>query len=265
MILEKSLGLLFFLFSVGVAHAAISKDVESTTIQPNIPKQSNLIDLRTHTTSEEERKIIQRNMGVLIEAFRTEDMQLISYISKKEMTHILLYGRDQGGGNLFHYLAQNQSLNPEFIQKVFIGEYREYKKKPVYAEPSDKYYTVREQVSGGLIEVSPKFIGKALKSRNENGFTPKELAIQNKNKPILEVFYQIENDYNSHNDNLSVLSAAIGIAGTGFGSIAHLIADSPTLEAASGGAVLVGLASLCRTAYLQTQKINNKPSLQIKD
>ena len=195
--------------------------------------------------------VAHRNAILLIEALKNEDMESISYFSEKELTQVFLYARGLRGGNLLHYMARDKNLNSEFLEKVFRGKYRE---KSEYACPPNEEYTVCEEIFEGLVKILPqKTIRKALKLRNNEGFTPIEYARQNQNQPFLKILQEIKGNYNDSIvatqgvlTKLAVVGMPVGLGVLTLGGVGH-----------DGGLALLtasGLA-LCRANFLESKKL----------
>ena len=196
---------------------------------------------------------LQRNASFLIEALQNEDMESISSLSEKELNQVFLYARGSKGGNLLHYMARNKSLNPNFLQQFFEGEYKEHRKKSEYAWPPNEEYTVREEIFKGLAKIlQQKTFGKALKLKNNEGFTPKELARQNKNKLFLKILRKIEGNYNHSIDATQALLGSIALVGIPAGLVMLTTTGNSELGL---GLLTGGSVALCHATFLQKKKL----------
>ena len=247
MILKKSWILFFlflFLWEVSSASPLEGGAVPGLEGKSAVDREFTLDDMGSPTNKKPLDATHQRNANFLIEAIKSEDMELISDLSKKELAQVLLHARDLKGGNLFHYMARDtrKSLNPEFLQKLFEGE---------DAGLANEYETVHEQIFTGLTKILPRqIIGKALKLRDGEGFTPKELARKNQNKPFLKILQKLERKYNDFIFEkqfiFTIISSIGGITGLALGSKADVVGLS--LLTASG-------IALCHASFLQTKKL----------
>ena len=157
----------------------------------------------------------------------------VSKLGWSNHTRALLYGRERQGGNLLHFIARHKGIKPETARTAILTWWAEH--------------------------ISVRALSKVLKHRDNDGYTPKELAKSLQNEVAFEALSQAEDILNKRNEKNLVKSAVVtvGTVGAGIaGNLIEVLSAGETAVAVGAG----GLATIWCLNHFKKQQIHKTSS-----